>query len=257
MKKILWLTYYKVIPYRIFWISLSLFLAVFLLGIGVMSVFTGGAGMGATLSPLLQRPYIWGNLCWVGQVGHFILSFLLVMLVVNDYEQGTLRKQVMDGASRNMMLGHYAFLGVLLSFMALTVVLFAGLFFGEKGSSPFGTWVQLGIMGRFFLEGVSLHAATLFAILLVRKSVPAILFLSLWQVCLEPLLGLALNHYVHDGISSYLPFHALSNLIPAPHLTFVGVSDSDPLSWIEWLVSLGYTGIFYLGSWLRLKYQDL
>ena len=260
MKPALWLTYYKILPNRTFWLLLAGFLGIYFLALGTLSAFSQLAGFGAQLAPLLQRPYVWGNLCWLGQIGHFMFSFFLIMIVANDYDHGTLRKQILDGMSRGGMLLHYSSLCVVLALISLLTVVVAGLVCGKPGLAGTGAWIdwhQAQILGRFFLQGIAFYGFTLLVILLFKRSMPAVVFLTLWHLGLEPLLGVVLNHKVREGLSDFLPLHAILAVVPAPHLPTLGVIVGDTLSLVGVSIAVVYTVVFFLGSGLRLRSQDL
>ena len=260
MKSLLWLSYYKIVPNRMFWLLLGGFWAVYFLALATLSGFSKFAGLGMQLAPLLQRPYVWGNLCWLGQMGHFILSFFLIMIVANDYEYGTLRKQVMDGVSRTGMLLHYFFLCLILAALSLLTVVVAGLLFSQPGLAGSGGWIdghQLQVLLRFFLQGIAFYGFTLLVILLLKRSMPAVIFLTLWHLALEPILGVVLNHRVRDHLSDFLPLHAILAVIPAPHLPTLGITMGDSLSLVGIATAVVYMALFFVGCGMRLTYEDL
>ncbi len=260
MKPLLWLTYYKIVANRMFWLLLVGFLSVYFLALGILSAFSQHAGLGMQLASVLHRPYVWGNLCWLGQIGHFMLSLFLIMIVANDYEHGTLRKQVIDGVSRTGMLAHYSLLCVALSVISLLTVVAAGLIFSTPGFSGAGSWMewsQAQILGRFFLQGIAFYGFTLLVILWVKRSMFAVVFLSLWQLGLEPLLGVILNHKVREGISDFMPLHSILAVVPTPHVPTLGITMADSLSLVGITAAVVYTILFFFGCGVRLAYEDL
>ena len=68
---------------------------------GIKANFTIGA---LGIHKLFAFPCVWATISWIASWFNILLGILVIMLVGNEYQFRTFRKQILDGVSRSQML---------------------------------------------------------------------------------------------------------------------------------------------------------
>jgi hypothetical protein len=247
----------KLLPYRTVWIVLLLFavLLTFFVSVG-SNVTINGQTVG---SSLYAFPGLWGKLAYVASYFHLLLGILLIILITDEFQFRTFRQQLIDGSSpANLIQGKLAVSGLLAAF-GVVVVLLVGLYFGLQHADETSAPATEGLLDALLRYGVQalgyLSLAALFGFL-IRKSGPAILLFLLYSWVIEPLLRLP----VADHIDRYFPTKVFSTLTPNPTQvildTMTGPTSALPTAQAIPL-TLAYAGIFWLLSYLLIRYRDM
>ena len=221
---------------------------------------------GVHVEKILQFPHIWNTVAWVASWFNMLLGVLAIILVANEFQYKTFRKQVLDGINRRELT-----LGKILVFASIAIytmllVFVIGLVMGIVKSD--GGGMQNFTQGLTYLPVLFLQAfgymlwAMLFAFLF-KNTALSILSFMLYVFPIEPIL----RAIIPDVAIKFLPVKVIANLTPMPD--FVGISMGDmiqfsgsgssPLSDIgvasnampllyASLIAVGYCIIFYLAS---------
>lgn len=247
----------KLLPYRTVWIVLVLFvgLLAFFVSVGG-SVTINGQTMGGSLYAF---PGLWTKLAYVASYFHLLLGILLIILITDEFQFRTFRQQLIDGLSpAGLIQGKLAVSG-LLTLFGMLIVLLVGLYFGLSYASDSSASPAEGLLDALLRYGVQalgyLSLAALFGFL-IRKSGPAILLFLLYSWVIEPLLRLP----VEDHIDRYFPTKVFSSLTPNPSQAILETmtGPTSALSATQAVpLALAYAGLFWLGSYLLLRYRDL
>ena len=230
---------------------------------------------GVHVEKILQFPHIWNTVAWVASWFNMLLGVLAIILVANEFQYKTFRKQVLDGINRRELT-----LGKILVFASIAIytmllVFVIGLVMGIVKSD--GGGMQNFTQGLTYLPVLFLQAfgymllAMLFAFLFKNTALSIVSFM-LYFFPIEPIL----RAIIPDVAIKFLPVKVIANLTPMPD--FVGISMGDmiqfsgsgssPLSDIgvasnampllyASLIAVGYCIIFYLASTQIIKRVNL
>jgi len=200
--------------------------------------------------------YIGGN--WLV---FFFLGFISVIMITHEFQNKTLRQNIITGLSRKeFFLAKFSFI-VALSFAAtayFTIVGFVtGLFYLQDYSSAF---THIHLIPRYFLLCIAYMSYGFFLGLLIRRTGIALFVYLAYGMFVELILRYALHLKIATNKTvHFYPMNAVEDLCPA---NFFGETVSTMLenagvpvflSPIEAIV----TTIFYVSLFLFLTYRTL
>ena len=213
----------------------------------------------------------------------FILAFILIYHIVNEFSNRTARQNVIDGFSRMQYLQGKLLLMLLLCVLATIYVFLTGLiatsYFGSipreeltsftemmggmMGTKPViieygGLLEGVSMVGNYFLQILAYFSFAMFVSFLLRKGALAILvFFSSFLI--EYIGREILYAYNYGGILPYLPLKSMSVILPNPKIDILvsGMSATNPATIENIVVVLIYTGVFIFGSILLFKKRDI
>lgn len=274
MRRLLYIEWLKVSKSKTFMWMMGLWLLSFLaVPFGVDSVLDWLEGkelvknlMGIAPSsfPIFSYIDIWHNL---GYLYKFLTPLLCIIVIVNvgqEWEEKTMRQNVIDGLSRS----EYFLSKTLLIFMfsaASTFLLFLmGLILGSLYSNVSGGEAIFGHMdflGGYFLH-VFLHLSLpfLFINLLRKIGLTTLLFLVGIYV-VEPIMNgvaSALTFFAEmPDLGVYLPFNASWNLLPFPFGKYVMSMTPDHLVTSSLLIALAWIALTMFFNYRLTTKRDL
>jgi len=178
-----------------------------------------------------------------------IASLFYIMQTAGEYKHGMIRKNVMDGMSRNdvfngkMILMFLSYIGW--TILLLIVFVLCGLIKLPGHSAEFINSIQFTQIIKFVIYIFFYGAFSLFLVTLTRSSTISILIL-LGLAFIEPVAITVLRYYNITGIIPYLPFELAS---------YIRTDDFVPAEKIADF--LAYV-LFFLGTshWMTIK-RDL
>lgn len=179
---------------------------------------------GITIEKIFQFPHIWNTLTWIASWFNLLLGIVAIILVTNEFQFNTFRKQLIDGLTRNELLLGKFMVFVFLSFYTMLLVLLVGLLFGLFKTPNFS--LSNFALGLPFLPVLLLQSlgymllGMLFAFLLKSTALSIVSFI-LYFFPVEPII----RTIIPDVISQHLPVKVIANLTPMPD--FVGISIGD------------------------------
>lgn len=264
MKNILKLEFIKTLGYpgfrTIVILHAVLFLLVVLIGSQINLQFQG-----IKLDILVSFPYVWGTLSWIGSWFNILLGILAIILVGNEFQFRTFRKQIIDGVSRNHLLNAKMVVMATLSIYALVLVLIASFLLGFIYSD---TITLASIFEKFpfvlvlFIQSFAyMMLGMLFALILKNNALSIVVFI-LFFFPGEPIL----RAFFPDTIDRFFPIKIISNLTPMPD--FLGITSKQMIQingqspsfqnlglmpetlsvWVASLVCFAYIVLFYFIS---------
>ncbi|MFP4555703.1 MAG: ABC transporter permease [Bacteroidales bacterium] len=215
----------KTLNYKAFKTIVILHALLFFLVVTVASSFKVHV-QGITIEKLFFFPYVWNTLAWFASWFNLLLGIVAIMLVTNEFQYRTFRKQLIDGLTRNELLTGKLLVFLLLAAYTMLLVFLSGLIFGIIKSPSFS--IENFINGFTFLPVLYVQAlaymllAMLFAFIF-RNTAFSILAFILYFFPVEPIL----RAFMPDSITKFMPVKLISNLTPMPD--FVGISLSDAI----------------------------
>ncbi|HCT30489.1 MAG TPA: hypothetical protein DIW31_07095 [Bacteroidales bacterium] len=264
MRNILKLEFIKTLGYpgfrTIVILHAVLFLLVVVIGSRVNLQFQG-----IKLDILVSFPYVWETLSWIGSWFNILLGILAIILVGNEFQFRTFRKQIIDGVSRNQLLNAKMIVMATLSIYALVLVLLSSFLLGFVYSDSItisSVFEKSPFVFVLFIQSFAyMMLGMLFALVLKNNAISIVTFI-LFFFPGEPIL----RAFFPDSIDRFFPIKIISNLTPMPD--FLGITSKQLIQingkspsfqsmglmpenlnvWFAALVCLAYIGLFYLLS---------
>lgn len=275
--KIEWNKIYYYKTTRIFTIIYFGMLVAFGVILSVIKPKIGGVSLNIAKLGMFNFPEIWQNIAYLVAIGKIFIAVILITNVTNEYSNGTLKQNLIDGLSKkefifSKLLTNLSF-ALLSTFFVFGITMALGLYFSENKEN-----LMKGIeyLAAYFFKLNLFFSLCLFLSILLRKTAFAFLGLFvLWM--LEGLITtvevIVKNVLLGDGleninpydfyITNYLPLNASSKLIDFPQLKFEGfvlggsVFEYTAVDWSFVWVSLVYSFLFLFLSYWLLKRRDL
>jgi ABC-2 type transport system permease protein len=267
--RIEWLKYRQ---FKLFWIIYFLYLLFMVIfissGVFILDFFEQkGMNFGKispSMIPIYDFPDIWQNITYFAGYFQFIMAFIVIIFITNEYSYRTIRQNVIDGLSRSQFLTAKISFIFLLCFVNIIVLFINGLILGLMYSSV--TEFKFIIEGVEFIPafGIALFAYSLFAFfvgMLFKRSGVSIILFAIYTLFAEPFITLILqNHPNVSGffsrLSDFLPMEAINNLIHNPLPRYILREIQNYIAWSEFSILLGYVVVFIWASYSLLKKRD-
>ncbi|MBI1223872.1 MAG: hypothetical protein GC192_01430 [Bacteroidetes bacterium] len=229
-------------------------------------------GPGAPFNPkvdFFQFPSIWG---WLGYIGSwltfFVLGFLAVLMVTNEFSNRTLRQNIIVGMSRSdFFKSKMIFMTVIAAFATVYYAICALIIgiLNVNDTLYFSTvFKEVGMIPRFWLMSMGYMSFGLLIGLLVRKTGIALFIYLAYSLALETIIRwLAMFYLIKSTVMSFMPLNAIEDLAPAPTSFFINEFTKHLgfrillTPWEAVISSSVYIGLFlYLGH-KKLQKSDL
>lgn len=223
MKKILKLEFIKTLGYPGFKTIIILHAALFLLVVTIGSQVNLNF-QGVRLDKLVSFPYVWATLSWVGSWFNLLLGILAIILVGNEYQFRTFRKQIVEGVSRNQMLYAKMAIMAMLALYALLLVLLTsfvlGFFFSDSITLS-GIFEKFPFVLVLFVQSFAyMMLGMLFAFIFKSNAISIVTFI-LFFFPGEPIL----RAFFPSSVDRFFPIKIISNLTPMPD--FLDITTRD------------------------------
>lgn len=224
---------------------------------------------------IFNFPYIWHFNTFVAGLLKFFLLLVIVSMVSNEYNNKTLKQNLIDGLSKKEFILSKFYMVLAFSLISTAFVFVVSLALGYIYSSytEFSiVFTDLEYLLAFFVKLVGFFSFGLFLGVLIKRSAFAVatmvvLFLAefiSWSIVSAYNRGTDLA----DSIYQYMPFKSLWNLIdePVSRLSAVqtlanqieeDISYDYAVHWYEITIVLGWSALFIFLSYQLLKKRDL
>lgn len=277
MKRLLNIEWNKIFYYksaRIFTILYFLMLAAVGVVLAYIKPEIGGIELDIAQLGFFNFPDIWQNIAYVVAIGKIFLGVIVIMNVTNEFSNGTLKQNLIDGLSKkeflqSKLLTNFIFATVSTLFV-FAISLILGFVFSNSQDAVFR---GVEFIGAYFIKLAFFFSFCLFLALLLRKSAFSLLGLFVWWVVegiisvVEVLIIMARNNGNIDPegffISNFLPLKSSANLInfptmnPQGFITGKSIFVSSSVDWMFVLSTVFYTALFIWLSYRLLKKRDL
>lgn len=273
MLRLLYIEWLKYRHFKLFWIIYFLYLLILIAfsssGMFILDFFEKQeikfGELTPAIIPIYDFPDIWQNLTYFAGFFQFIMAFIVIIFITNEYSYRTIRQNVIDGLSKNQFL--LAKLSFILMLCIINTVVLAinGLILGLMHSSV--TDFRFIIDNSEFLlaYGFALFVYALFAFLigmLFRRSGVSIILFAIYTLFAEPFIALIIQNHpripdVYGKMTSILPMQAINNLIHNPLPRYILREIQDYIAWGELGIVIGYLFVFLLLISLLMRKRDL
>ena len=224
---------------------------------------------------IFNFPYIWHFNTYIADFFKFFLAVVIVSMMANEYSNGTLKQNLIDGMSKKEFIMSKFLMVVMLSLASTAFVfimsLILGLYFSSYNEADV-IFMQMDYLLAFFVKLVGFFSICLFLGILIKRSAFALGFLIAWYIGEMMTYG-TMNSPDYgkgfaDRVSAYFPLISNMNLIVEPFTrlstiqnmqTAIGVTEAKDYTvhLSSYLIALSWTVIFMLSSYLLLKKRDL
>ena len=268
--KLLKLEYKKIVGNKSFWVFTLLFVVLLPLLVIFVPVMAGDEIEGVQFYPLIPRnsEVTWYAVTIVSSwFTFFLLNFVLIYHVTNEYTYRTVRQNVIDGLTRWNYIKGKVLLMLAISVLATIYVFLVGIIGGLYFSSVpqlepniiqktfgvavaetdgFGSlWDGVENVMRFFTQTTATFSFAMLIAFLVRKGILAVLiFYSAFII--ELIIGLILKGRDLGGIYDYFPLQTIGESLPLPDFKqlIMGITSPAEISWLNIIIVGGYTVLF-------------
>lgn len=253
MKKLLVTEWYKLRPYKTFWILSGLYIILVPL---VFSVFNRiGSDLPFDPTQIYHFPEVWHFLAYLGSYFNILPGVLIIILITNEFSFRTIRQNIIDGLGRDEAV--YAKLLVVLgiSFFATVYLLVTGGVFGlafstsQELSQFTGKLIALG---TYFFQSLGYMSMAVLLAFIFQKSGLTIILFILYRLVIEP----GLSAFMPESIRNFLPAKGISGMVTLPVKIDPPnqVALNDTVINSQFLIGLGYTFLFIiLTLWINRK----
>lgn len=280
MMRLLKIEWNKIYYYKTAWIfTILYFLMLLILGssLAIVKPEVGGIKLDLAKLGMFGFPVVWQNLTYLFAIAKIFLAVIIVTNITNEYSNGTLKQNLIDGLSKKELLTSKVLTNTLLALLS-TVFVFLIIFvlgvFVFPGEIPFYQGMEFILY--YFFKLLLFFAICLFFAFLLRKSAFALLGIVVWWV-IEKALGLLeflfkvfRNDWDFESVkpggfwlTEYLPLNASANLIKLPNFDPMNFQLGKPVfvlvqtGWSFIAIVLGYIFLFIFLSYRLLKKRDL
>ena len=225
-----WLKIYNYKLARIFILLYCLFLFGLIM-LGTQKFSLAGKEIDLVKEGIFNFPQIWNFTTYFTALIKVFLAFIIITTVVNEFQNGTFKQNVIDGLSRKEFLLSKIYTIVILSLVSTILVFIFSFIFGLKYNTitnPDYRFDEIGFLVGYFVKLVAFMMLALFLSIIIRKSAFTFILLFLWWFAEKIVNGIekwaTMNMFEQSPqavinkvvISDYLPLTSMSNIIPIP-----------------------------------------
>jgi ABC-type transport system involved in multi-copper enzyme maturation permease subunit len=209
--------------------------------------------------PIFDFVDIWQNMAYITFLFKYILAFVVMISVCQEYTYRTIRQNMIDGLSRAeyvlSKIGLVVSLSVLAGVLLLLLGFFLGILYSPVKSFDFIMYSIEFVPAYAFEVFCFLVFALFFATLISRTGFTIILFI-LYTLLMEP-IGTAIMKHEYELATWYFPVRAINNIIHIPFGKYLFQEVQDYLKWTELLVAAVWAMIFCWFTWLLVSKRDV
>jgi ABC-type transport system involved in multi-copper enzyme maturation permease subunit len=225
---------------------------------------------------IFNFPLIWHFNTYISAWFKFFLAIVIVSMMANEYNYGTLKQNLMDGMSKWEFIQSKFLTVVFFGFCSTVFVFIMSLALGYSYAANTEiniVFSDLEYLLAFFVKLMGFFSLCLFLGILVKRSAFAIGFLLVWYIIENIIKGYLSFSLFPEGntasnIEKLLPLESISNLIVEPFSRVSAVKTIEiqmgmnnlkdySIHYSSILIVLAWTLIFMLLSYKLLKNRDL
>ena len=212
----------------------------------------------------------------------FLLSFVLIYHITNEYNYRTVRQNVIDGYTRNEYINGKIQLMLAITIIATIYVfivgLVAGLYFSTfdpEESEQLQNFFNMGeevdpIIGfgnvfdgvenvfRFFIQVLANFGFAFLIAFIAKRGIVAILIYYAAYIA-EIIVGVQLRGNNLGSVYDYMPLNVISQTLPFPNFRtlLAGLSSPEEFNWLATGLSIGFTILFLILARLLFMRRDI
>jgi hypothetical protein len=179
---------------------------------------------GITVSKLLHFPHVWATFAWISSWFNLLLGIIIVVLISNELQFRTFRKQIIDGLTRNELLISKLIVIVIIALYTMLLVFISGLVFGIIKSPSYtisDVLEGLPILPVLFTQALAYMLLAMLITLIFRSTAFSIVSFILFFFPVEPII----RAFLPDSVDRFFPAKVISNLTPMPDFFSITLGD--------------------------------
>jgi hypothetical protein len=271
MKTFLQIEYLKIKGNNSFKVFTLLFIVFLPLLVIVMPLIFKDGLLQANSYPLMPKTFdsSWYFTSYVASwFSLFILSFIIIFHITNEYSARTVRQNIIDGYSKFEFLKSklimVLFMAIVATLYVFLIGLIAGFIFESKQGSVAAVSAMPGMppmakgvvgygnmfdglifVGGFFIQIVAYFIlAVLISIWIKKGALAVIAYFAIFPI--EKIFVWQFNANEMENVTQFFPLNSISSLLPNLDPTFFvfGLGDMEPMNLVSTLVSVFYIILF-------------
>lgn len=275
--KIEWNKIYYYKTARIFTILYFVMLVILGGSLAVIKPDVGGFKLNLAKLGMFEFPVIWQNLTYLFAIAKIFLAVIIITNVTNEYSNGTLKQNLIDGFSKGELLKSKILTNITFALFSTFCVFLIIFVLGQFVFSSEASFFQgIEYVGAYFLKLILFFSICLFFSFFLRKSAFALLGVVVWWM-IEKALGVLeffwkamrkdwdFEQIEPHGfwLTEYLPLNTSANLIKLPDFNPLNFQTGKPVFiFVEIdknfvILAVVYILIFTFLSYRLLKKRDL
>jgi len=245
--------------------------------LAVIKPDVGGFKLNLAKLGMFDFPGIWQNLTYLFAIAKIFLAVIIITNVTNEYSNGTLKQNLIDGLSKKELLQSKILTSTVFALLSTLFVFIIVFILGQlvfSSEEPFFKGIEY--LGAYFLKLILFFFICLFFSFFLRKSAFALLGVVVWWMVEK---GLGIVEFLFKAmaqnwefekvdpnglwLTEYLPLNASANLIKLPNFNPMNFQMGKPvfvlveIDWTFVIAALVYIVIFIFLSYRLLKKRDL
>jgi ABC-type transport system involved in multi-copper enzyme maturation permease subunit len=209
--------------------------------------------------PLFDFVDVWQNMAYITFLFKYILAFVVMISICQEYTFRTIRQNMIDGLSRAeyvlSKLGLITMLSLLAGVLLLILGFVLGMLYSPVKSLDFVVQ-SIGFVPAYAFETFCFLAFAMFLSTLIRKTGFAIILFILYTLIMEPIATTIMKHEF-ELATWYFPMRAINNIIHVPFGKYLFQEVQDYVKITEVLAAGGWALLFIWFTWLLITKRDL
>lgn len=187
---------------------------------------------GVSIDKLFQFPFIWQTFAWIASWYNLLLGILAIVMVANEHQYRTYRKQLIDGLSRTELLISKLIAISIIAIYTTLLVFATGLIIGFMKTSSFNFSDFIGglsILPILFLQSLSYMVLGMLVAFILKSTAMSIVGFVLYFFPIEPII----RAFIPAPVDKFFPFKIISNLTPMPDFFGIALGDSIHIKGVD------------------------
>lgn len=284
--KLLQIEYKKIVGNKSFKVFSIMFLVFLPMLVILVPGLIGDEFNGIEFYPLVPNNYetTWYAVSIISSwFSFFLLSFVLIYHITNEYNYRTVRQNVIDGYTRNEYILGKIYLMLALTLIATIYVFIVGLIGGIYFSSfepkdpnfiqqmfNMSESVELEATGfgnifdgvenvfRFFIQVLANFAFAFFVAFLAKRGILAVLIYYAAYIA-EIIIGTQFRSNNAGVIYDYMPLNTISKILPFPNFKnlLAGITSPTSIDWAMVALALFFSALFIFFARMLFFKRDI
>jgi ABC-type transport system involved in multi-copper enzyme maturation permease subunit len=201
---------------------------------------------GVNIQKLFQLPHIWQTFAWIASWFNLLLGITAIVMVSNEHQFRTFRKQLMDGLSRDHLVLAKVLMVLSVALYTMLLVFVSALLFGlvKSPSISIGNLFQgLQFLPVIYVQSLGYMAIGILFAFILKNTALSIVGYILYFFPVEFII----KAFIPSPADNFLPFRLIANLTPAPD--FFGIALADSINFPnDYGLSHQQSGVFASGA---------
>jgi ABC-2 type transport system permease protein len=182
---------------------------------------------GVNIQKLFQFPHIWQTFAWIASWFNLLLGITAIVMVSNEHQFRTFRKQLMDGLSRNSLVLAKLLMVLSVALYAMLMVFILAFLFGAVKSPSItagNLFHGLQFLPVLYFQALGYMALGMLFAFVLKNTALSIVGYILYFFPIEFIV----KAFIPSPADNFLPFRLIANLTPAPD--FFGITLADTIN---------------------------